>query len=410
MKKLFTIVLTLLMMFSLSLYSVDGASLNQEKADYLVQFDGDVNQGLLRAFGIGEQDVLHTYNLLPVVHVELTERQAQGLANHPGIKAIEQNAEVQKLGQTVPWGIPRVQGTDAHNKGFTGNGVKVAILDTGIDNTHEDLNVQGGYSVFDDAANSDPFYDGDGHGTHVAGTVAALNNNLGVIGVAYDAELYAVKVLNNSGSGTWAGIAEGIEWAVENEMDIINMSLGGSQGSSILEEWCNIANEEGLLVVAAAGNSGNRGGNNDSVGYPAKYDSVIAVAATDENNNRASFSSTGPAVELSAPGVNVLSTLPGNNYASYNGTSMASPHVAGVAALVWAEQPELTNTELRQLLQETAQHLGASHQYGYGLVQAVDAINGFASDGNDDGGSEDDDNDDDDNGSGGPGNGRGPNR
>jgi subtilisin len=186
--------------------------------------------------------------------------------------------------------------------------------------------------------------------------------------------LYAVKVLDNSGSGSYAGIAEGIEWAVNNGMDIINMSLGGSSDSSILEEWCNTAYNSGLLVVAAAGNSGNRGGKNDSVGYPAKYESVIAVAAIDKNNNRASFSSTGPAVELSAPGVDVLSTVPGNLYDSYNGTSMASPHVAGVAALVWAAKPGLTNVELRQLLRDSAVNLGDSNQYGYGLVQALDAI------------------------------------
>jgi subtilisin len=141
-------------------------------------------------------------------------------------------------------------------------------------------------------------------------------------------------------------------------MDIINMSLGGSSDSSILEEWCNTAYNSGLLVVAAAGNSGNRAGKNDSVGYPAKYASVIAVAAIDQNNNRASFSSTGPAVELSAPGVDVLSTVPGNLYDSYNGTSMASPHVARVAALVWAAKPGLTNVELRQLLRDSAMNLG----------------------------------------------------
>ncbi|RNA70179.1 S8 family peptidase [Alteribacter keqinensis] len=376
MKKLFTVWLALVLLaipVQVGAFADGGSNASQ---DYLVQFDGPASKGLIKAFGVDESDILHTYDHLPVVHVNLTDNQARGLANHPQISAVEENAEVQALGQTVPWGVPHVQGTAAQDAGYTGAGLKVAILDTGIDRNHEDLaaNVKGGHSVFTDSANNDPFYDADGHGTHVAGTVAAVDNNLGVVGVATQAELYAVKVLNNNGSGSYAGIAQGIEWSINNGMDIINMSLGGSQSSSILEQFSNLAYEEGLLVVAAAGNSGNRGGNNDTVGYPAKYDSVIAVAAVDQNNNRATFSSTGPAVEISAPGVSVLSTTPGNNYAAFNGTSMASPHVAGVAAQVWQAKPGLTNVELRNLLNDTAVNLGGSNQYGHGLVQSLDAI------------------------------------
>ncbi|WP_216831833.1 S8 family peptidase [Alkalihalobacterium elongatum] len=378
MRKLFVLLLVLAIVFGAGLVSVAASySVDENSEEYLVMFDGPAKKGLLQAFGVSDEAILHEFSLLPAYHLELTSRQVRGLKNHPQIKYVEENAEAQAFGQTVPWGVPHVQSTEVHNMGQTGAGVKVAILDTGIDNTHEDLavNVKGGYSVFTDSANRDPFYDGSGHGTHVAGTVGAIDNSLGVIGVAHQTDLYAVKVLNNDGSGSYAGIAEGVEWSILNGMDIINMSLGGSQSSSILKEFCDLAYSEGLLVVAAAGNSGNRGGNNDSVGYPAKYESVIAVAAVDANNNRASFSSTGPAVELSAPGVSVLSTVPGNRYASYNGTSMASPHVAGVAALIWGEHTNLTNSELRQLLQHTSINLGRSNQYGYGLVQANDAIN-----------------------------------
>lgn len=376
MKKLFSLLLAVVLTLSLALPGTIGAQENQSK-EYLLMFDGPADKGLLKAFGVKDEKIFREYQLLPAFHLELTENQVRGLQNHPQIKFVEENAVAHAFGQTVPWGVPHVQGTDAHTAGHTGLGVKVAILDTGIDNTHEDLadNVKGGHSVFTDSANSDPFYDGNGHGTHVAGTVAAVNNTVGVIGVAHQAELYAVKVLDNSGSGSYAGIAAGIEWAILNGMDIINMSLGGSSDSSTLRQYCDLAYQEGLLLVAAAGNSGNRGGNNDSVGYPAKYESVIAVAAIDQNNNRASFSSTGPAVELSAPGVSVLSTVPGNGYDSYNGTSMASPHVAGAAALVWGAKSTLTNVQLRQLLRDTAINLGASNQYGYGLVQALAAIN-----------------------------------
>jgi len=377
MKKYLSLFFVAVLLFSLTFSGVGFAQSPQNAKEYLVQFNGSVNKGLLKAFGVDNQDIIYEYQLLPVVHLELTEQQAKGLANNPHIKYLEENATAESFAESVPWGVPHVQGTTAQANGFTGSGVKVAILDTGIDLSHEDLsaNIKGGFSVFDDAANRDPYYDANGHGTHVAGTVAAVNNNLGVLGVAYQADLYAVKVLNNDGSGSYAGIARGIEWSVQNGMDIVNMSLGGSTSSSILKEWSDLAYAQGVLLVAAAGNSGTRPGRGDNVGYPAKYDSVIAVAAVDQNNNRATFSSTGPAVEISAPGVSILSTIPNNGYASYNGTSMASPHVAGVAALLLENNSNLTNTELRELLQSSAKSLGTASQYGYGLVQAMDAIN-----------------------------------
>ncbi|TVP83663.1 MAG: peptidase S8 [Alkalicoccus sp.] len=344
--------------------------------EYLIQFEGSAEKGLLQAFGVEEEEILHEYNHLPVYLAELTESQVQGLVNHPHIAALDKNAEVEAYGQTVPYGIPQIQSIETQEEGYTGEGVSVAVLDTGIDGSHEDLvdNLADGYSVFTDEENADPFYDANGHGTHVAGTIGAVDNDLGVIGAAPEADLYAVKVLNNEGSGSLAGIAEGIEWSIDNDIDIINMSLGGDSGSSILEDFTDLAYEEGSLVVAAAGNSGNRGGNNDTVGYPANYESAMAVAAVDENNDRASFSSTGPAVEISAPGVNVLSTTPGDTYDAFNGTSMAAPHVAGAAAQVLQAKPELGSSELRSLLNDTAQELGASHQYGNGLIQTLDAV------------------------------------
>ncbi|WP_050980472.1 S8 family serine peptidase [Alkalibacillus haloalkaliphilus] len=141
-----------------------------------------------------------------------------------------------------------------------------------------------------------------------------------------------------------------------------------------MEDYTDLAYDEGSLVVAAAGNEGSGFGFFDTVGYPANYDSAMAVAAVDLNNNRASFSSTGNAVEIAAPGVDVLSTVPGDGYDRFNGTSMAAPHVAGVAAQVWQAKPELSNEELRSLLNNTALELGPSYEYGHGLVQSLDAI------------------------------------
>ncbi|MDQ0352235.1 subtilisin [Alkalibacillus filiformis] len=371
MKKFLVAFLTVAILFALQT-TVSADSSNKD--DYLIMFDGPAEKGILKAFDIDEEDIHFESEILPVYHLELTEKQAKLVENHPQIKYVEEDAEAEAHYQTTPYGIDLVQASDVHPYGYYGQGIRVAVLDTGIDSSHEDLHVYGGHSVFSTWPESDPYYDGNGHGTHVAGTVAALNNSYGVIGVAPEAHLFAVKVLDSNGGGSYSGIAEGIEWSIVNDMDIINMSLGGSTDSSILEAYSDYAYNQGILVIAAAGNSGNAWGSGDNVGYPAKYDSVMAVAAVDQNENRASFSSTGPAVEISAPGVDVLSTYPNNNYTSLNGTSMASPHVAGVAALVWHYKPYYSNVQLRSVLNQTAKPLGNSDHYGNGLVQAYDAM------------------------------------
>ncbi|WP_374709330.1 S8 family peptidase [Desmospora profundinema] len=311
-------------------------------------------------------DVEHQFKHIPAVEAELTTKEVAKLKKDPSVKTVEKNHTAHAL-QTVPYGIPQVKADQVHSTGVRGQGVKVAVLDTGIDYNHEDLNVRGGASFV-----GGNYMDRNGHGTHVAGTIAAVDNSIGVIGVAPDAELYAVKVLSDSGSGSYSGIAQGIEWAIDNGMDVINMSLGGSSSSSVLQSAVQRAYNSGIVVVAAAGNSG---AGTDTVGYPAKYPEAIAVAAVDSNNQRASFSSTGPSVELSAPGVNVLSTIPRNRYSSYSGTSMASPHVAGVAVLVKSANPSLSNVQIREAMNATAIPLGASNQYGNGLVDAVAAVN-----------------------------------
>lgn len=357
--------------------SADGSSVSA-KQRYLVMFHGPAEKGILKAFAVKDTDILYEYKYLPVYLVEMTPQQVKGLSHHPQIEFVEPDYEVRATGQTIPWGVSHIGATTAHAYGYVGSGIKVAILDTGIDRAHPDLmaNVKGGYSVFTDSANNNPFFDGNGHGTHVAGTVAAVQKDTGIIGVAPSASLYAVKVLDNNGSGSYSGIAKGIEWAIANHMDIINMSLGSPYYSSIIEQYVNLAYYNyGMILVAAAGNSGNSRGTGDSVEYPARFAAVIAVAAIDANNQRAYFSSTGKKVELSAPGVNILSTIPGQSYAYYSGTSMAAPHVAGSFALVWSAKPYLSNVQLRQLLTSTALYLGKQEHYGYGLVQPWAAIN-----------------------------------
>ncbi len=353
-----------------------------EKVDVLIGFNqapGFSERALVQAHG-GE--IYRQFSIVDVIAASMSEQQAAALQKNPAVSYIEPDGIVYTTGQSVPWGIDRVFGDESVSfetwNISTGTGIGVAVLDTGIDVNHEDLTVAGGRRFFmrGPFLRSDNNYnDVHGHGTHVAGTIAALDNEVGVVGIAPDVDLYAVKVLTDSGSGSVSAIVAGIEWVVErDDIQIINMSLGSSTYSQTFENACDAANDAGILVVSSAGNAGNDDGTGENVGYPAKYESVIAVAASDIVDNRGWFSSTGPEVELIAPGVKVESTVPGG-YATYNGTSMASPHVAGTAALVWAANPDLTNVEIRNILAGTAEDLGLdeAHQ-GQGLVRADLAV------------------------------------
>ncbi|MEE8425221.1 MAG: S8 family peptidase, partial [Elusimicrobiota bacterium] len=212
----------------------------------------------------------------------------------------------------------------------TGRGVKVAVVDTGIDFQHPDLaaNYKGGYNALD---KKKPPLDDHGHGTHVAGTIAAVKDGRGVVGVAPNASLYAVKVLDKNGGGRLTSIIKGIVWTGNNGIQVANMSLGSPVGSLFMRMAVMYAESRGVAIVAAAGNSGG------SVGYPAAYGETIAVAASDSGDRIARFSSRGKQVNFIAPGVNIKSTLPGGKYGTFSGTSMASPHVAGLAVLAVAQ-------------------------------------------------------------------------
>lgn len=371
----FSVFIVALLAFSLSFGSAQanaqGPSVN-EKKQYLVGFKTNAKafsaKNMITTAG-GE--VEHVYSYMDVQLVTLPEKAALALKNNPNIAFVEEDAAVYATAQSTPWGVTHINAHKAHTANVTGSGVKVAVLDTGIDASHPDLNVKGGVSFV--SGEPSGLTDGNGHGTHVAGTVTALNNTAGVLGVAYNADLYAVKVLSASGSGSLSGIAQGIEWAIANDMDVINMSLGGSSGSTALKQACDNAYASGIVVVAAAGNSGTRG-NQNTIGYPARYSSVIAVGAVDSSNNRASFSSVGAELEVMAPGVSILSTTPGNSYSSFNGTSMASPHVAGAAALIKAKYPSLSASQIRDRLKNTTTPLGAAFYYGKGVINVEKAL------------------------------------
>ena len=351
--------------------------------------DADGNAKVLITFkappGAAERELVRqaggkvqlTYRIVPGMAASLPPQAIEALQRNPNVLRVEPDGECEELGkpqkppasgEQLPWGVDKIDAELVHptNKGAN---VKVAVLDGGIDYNHEDLNdnyVAGGYDFANN--DSDPM-DDTGHGTHCAGTIAAEDNDIGVIGVAPEADLYAVKVLSGGG-GQWSWLIAGIDWCVANGMQVASMSLGGSSAPTLLQEACDKAYAAGIVLVAAAGNNGS---GTDTVGYPAKYDSVIAVAATDKRDRRASFSSTGPAVDVAAPGVDVLSTIMGNAYGTKSGTSMACPHVTGTVALLLAANPAMPPAQVRQRLIDTALDLrpaGWDSSTGWGRIQA----------------------------------------
>lgn len=253
--------------------------------------------------------------------------------------------------------------------------ILIAVLDSGIDYTHEELNNGRIRTDIDKdyVNNDDDAMDDAGHGTHVAGTIAAASNNgIGVSGVLWQAQLLPLKVCNATGACSMDAIVSALQYAADQGARIINMSLSGSGCSSTLEAAIDYAYfEQGAVIVAAAGNE------NALVGYPAAYEPVIAVGALDRHGQRAYFSNYGDALDLVAPGVRIFSTVPNNGYDTFSGTSMATPHVTGVAGLLLAQHPTLTNHQVRQLLFQSATDLGEKgldRQYGYGLVDAEGAL------------------------------------
>lgn len=279
------------------------------------------------------------------------------------------------------WGPPQVNAPLAWAQS-TGAGVTIAVVDTGVDLNHPDLasKIVAGW----DFANGDSVpQDDHGHGTHVAGiAAAATDNQLGVAGLGWDASIMPVKVLDSYGYGYNTDIANGISWAVDRGAQVINLSVGGEVWSQVLQDATDYAFSQGALVVAAAGNCGDLTDyypcqTHNPTFYPAANPNVLAVGATTASDMRASFSEYGYFVDVTAPGVDIYSTLWNDSYESLSGTSMASPLVAGVAALAWARQPALTNAQIADVILGSATDLGApgrDDEYGYGRVDAAVAV------------------------------------
>ena len=254
--------------------------------------------------------------------------------------------------------------------------VVVALLDTGYERTHPDLAAIPTVSPYNARTGTTNVTDGYGHGTHVAGTIAAQTNNAtGVAGIAPRVTIMPVKVMDSNGQGYWSDFLEGVDWARTHGASIVNLSLGGPLTASqvaAFQPTFDAAYSAGVLVVAAAGNYDNNHGF-----YPASFAHVISVSATNNNDAKASFSNYGPAVDLSAPGVTIESTYIGATYQTMSGTSMATPHVVGVAALIRSYHPTYTVDEVETALEITALDLGAPGRddiFGNGRIQAADAV------------------------------------
>ncbi|MGD6856692.1 S8 family peptidase [Bacillus infantis] len=343
----------------------------KQEANYIAFFNGEINEKLIESAG-GE--VTREYGLIHAAAVKLPAASAEALRLSGKLAGLVMDQKVQAGGQVIPWAHGNINRTAMQPAGLTGKGVKIAIIDSGAAE-HEDLSIAGGACVLDldynPLACKDSYKDENGHGTHVAGIIGALDNEIGIVGVAPDAQLYAVKALDRRGDGTSSTVMAGLEWAIKNDMDIINLSLTTPYDDVGIRTMIDKAYEKGILIIAAAGNSG-RSGDMNTVEYPGKFPSVIAVAAVNKANVRVPSSSSGAEIELAAPGSSIYSTTP-QGYGYMTGTSMASPFAAGMAALYMQKYPGYTNKQIRKLLQTNAKDLGTQgkdHLYGYGLVQA----------------------------------------
>jgi subtilisin len=352
------------------------------------------------AGGLSIEDQVVGYDVdryeAPIVSAQLNQSEIQTLRADNNVAKVEDDVvchaasfgpyrhlqieeEACPAAETIPDGVKQVYADQAWSIS-KGKGIGVAVLDTGIDFNHPDLkaNYAGGVSF---VPGTTPM-DDQGHGTHCAGVIAAAQNGSGVVGVAPEASLYAVKVLDKDAKGLFSWCIAGIDWCMRQQgIHIINMSLGCESTPTALELICDLAWKNGQLIVSGAG---NQDGNpvppqQSNVDYPARYKNVIAVSSIDRSNVIAPNSARGCEVGLCAPGVCIQSTFPGGKCGNLSGTSVACPHVAGVAALAWGAHlsPHTTNEQIWGLLASTADDLGKTGRdssYGYGRVNAKAAV------------------------------------
>ncbi|MBT0587757.1 S8 family serine peptidase [Alteromonas oceanisediminis] len=346
--------------------SMDSASDSEERA---VGFDAETAKSTLSRYGATVHKVLAPQGM---VSASMGKKIYNQLLADPAIESVSTDSRRYLMAQNTPYGFNMVQANQFSQNDTQAR--KVCIIDTGYNLGHPDLPDQND-GVSGNANNSavgNWYNDGNGHGTHVAGTIGALNNSSGIVGVYPGVDMHIVKIFDDNGEWTYASnIIDGVNQCQSAGANVVNMSLGGGSSSNAERNAMDQFNANGILLVAAAGNDGN-----SSLSYPASYDAVMSVAAVGSNESRASYSQYNSQVEIAGPGSAVYSTYPTNTYATLSGTSMATPHVAGAAALVWSFFPQCTNSQIRTALNVTAKDKGSAGRdnfYGHGIVKAADA-------------------------------------
>jgi len=341
-----------------------------------------------------KENILNKYNivkekdlsLINGIASNLTYSQVRAILQEEKIERIEHDTDVKSSAENpqsytdslkdenVTWGLDRVDALSSFLI-TKGENVNIAIMDTGIDLSHTDLknNIKGGFN----AINSKKSYDDDnGHGTMLAGIIAAEMNDSGVLGVAPKSNIYAIKVLGSNGLGSLSNIIKGLKWAIDNKMDVVNLSLSIETDSKALHEAIIKAVDANITIVASAGNQFGK-----SVGYPANYKEVISVSAINSKNQIPIFCPKGK-IDIVAPGSDIYSTFRGSKYRVMSGTSLASAYVTGVVALLlvvpeqcdFNQDGKSTPTEIKNRLESTAINLGDTSKYGFGLVNAYNAV------------------------------------
>ena len=385
---------------------VDGTSLAQQRAIVtLLDPQVQILHELTLINGLAVQFSL-LVNLTTVVQSPLSHPEIQGVYDDSIAITGQETSLTNELNPPTSkwfgWGEDdvHIHVPPSYNKGIWGVGVTVAVLDSGIDLDHPDLasNIVGGFNAI---AERQSYNDDNGHGTHIAGIIAATVNGHGIIGTAAQAQLMAVKVLDATASGYLSDFINGLQWVRNHGIRVLNMSLSFAQDSVPLQRAIQRLYQAGAIMVASVGNCGQAGGGVDEDGgsdgggtacdpsqpaqnavlYPAAYPKVMAVAATDVYNHITDYSRYGPEVDMAAPGgaqasARLLSTVPGGGYGLGSGTSQAAAHASGVVALALRCQPSLFFDQVVALLQSTARHLDgySSNQQGAGLIDAPKLI------------------------------------
>lgn len=327
-----------------------------------------------------ERELLLNDMFLVKIPKGTVEKVIKTLSEMPQVATATPNFIAQKQSVTndpslqKEWGLFQVQAANSSTKSAWDKTtakpeIKIAVLDTGIEKTHPDLenNIVGEKNF----SSSPDVNDHDGHGTQVAGVIAAIGNNAsGIAGIAYKASLLNVKVLNDDGFGTYANIADGILWAANSGAKVINLGLGGSSDSDLLKDAVNYAADKGAVVIAAAGNYGA-----NSPVYPAEYDTVLSVAAADDSDSRLPSSNYGPSIKVAAPGNKIYSTDRNNSYTYGSGTSFAAAFASGVAALVWSTDICATSSCVMDRIEQSTDKVAETGKnWKYGRINALKAV------------------------------------